>query len=928
MLIRKSLKYTNTELILREDFTTIIKVTTNQTSVLISGVYLQPTSKKPDYKNIYQSQLGIISGILKNFEQTSEFIILGDFQCCPSSLPNQPSTRAGKSNQLTPRLDEFILRHNAYPIDLYEATGPTYTYQHTTLKNQSYIDHCIISTNLAGYVTNTTIIEQSYLNTGDHLPLTTNLELLISHENIKNSNRYHHQDEDFLPSFIWKNQRFIDQYSNIITNELSNYTLKDDLSESINDVHSILKKSALQAHSNLHKDHHFHFFKSKPWWNNELAAKKKTLQHFFNVWKADYFMKDTVAHSRYCYARKDFRKCVKKFQNQATTSHYVNVEKIKNYEPKKYWQQIRESRKGEQKLFTINNKTNVSEITEDFKDHFKSILNNPRVPDINNDDSNDNLQKLLEHIEKQEDEVFYVTEEDIRKASASLNNDKTYDPHDLKAEHFKYAPTKLHQTLATLTNRIMKSQELPYSLSTSIIIPLAKSYQKPLHDGNNYRGISLTPITTKIIEKTILNKCPNIKHHNNMQFGFSKNSSTIHAELFIKETIQKYNTEHTPIYLLSLDAEKAFDTCNWLKLFTHLYEKSIVPNTVLKFLIKLYIQGDASIRYRGEYSDNFTFSQGVRQGSILSPFFYNHYTEQLIKDIQDMEIGTKLPGGINTSIVAFADDIILLSPNLKQLQLMLDKCVDFGKEHGLKFNKLKTQFVISGTSPITDPTITLDNSTIRPQKELKHLGFKWGTLGKTLTLDRHIHSRLTDLWATTSSLISSGVRWVHPGTIATIAKSILIPKLLYGLELTELTKSFETLLNTQFRNSVKSLWGISKHSKNDLNKFYGIHEISSTIKARKLKLLQQLMKNDTTKHYLLNSLSTESTSPTLTHFMEICNEYGLNVIDVLLDKKLVIPNENDLNEGSKETIIDILTNWDYENQLKLKALLEANIIRH
>ena len=237
MLIRKSLKYTNTELILREDFTTIIKVTTNQTSVLISGVYLQPTSKKPDYKNIYQSQLGIISGILKNFEQTSEFIILGDFQCCPSSLPNQPSTRAGKSNQLTPRLDEFILRHNAYPIDLYEATGPTYTYQHTTLKNQSYIDHCIISTNLAGYVTNTTIIEQSYLNTGDHLPLTTNLELLISHENIKNSNRYHHQDEDFLPSFIWKNQRFIDQYCNIITNELSNYTLKDDLSESINDVH-------------------------------------------------------------------------------------------------------------------------------------------------------------------------------------------------------------------------------------------------------------------------------------------------------------------------------------------------------------------------------------------------------------------------------------------------------------------------------------------------------------------------------------------------------------------------------------------------------------------------------------------------------------------------------------------------------------------
>lgn len=85
-----------------------------------------------------------------------------------------------------------------------------------------------------------------------------------------------------------------------------------------------------------------------------------------------------------------------------------------------------------------------------------------------------------------------------------------------------------------------------------------------------------------------------------------------------------------------------------MKLFTSLHEKSTVPSTILKFLIKLYQQGDATIRYRGECSDKFTFSQGVRQGSILSPFFYNHYTEQLIRDLQDMKIGTKLPGGVNT----------------------------------------------------------------------------------------------------------------------------------------------------------------------------------------------------------------------------------------------------------------------------------------
>ena len=142
------------------------------------------------------------------------------------------------------------------------------------------------------------------------------------------------------------------------------------------------------------------------------------------------------------------------------------------------------------------------------------------------------------------------------------SNNKSFDPHNIKAEHYKYASSKLYQILATITNNIMQSQELPTELTTSIMIPLVISFRKPLHDWNNYRGISLTPITTKIIEKTILNKCPNIKQHNHMQFGFAENSSTIQAELFIKDTIQKYNSEGSPIYLCSLDAEKAFDTCN------------------------------------------------------------------------------------------------------------------------------------------------------------------------------------------------------------------------------------------------------------------------------------------------------------------------------------------------------------------------------
>jgi len=137
------------------------------------------------------------------------------------------------------------------------------------------------------------------------------------------------------------------------------------------------------------------------------------------------------------------------------------------------------------------------------------------------------------------------------------------------------------------------------------------------------------------------------------------------------------------------------------------------------------MHGEAVTKYRGNKSTSFHLAQGVRQGSILPPYLYNIYTEDIIEIIQKRNIGALLPGQINTSIIVFADDIIMLSPNLKHLQMMVNECELFGLKNGLKFNISKTQFIVSGTSPIPDVKVMFDNKSITPQMELKHLGFKW-----------------------------------------------------------------------------------------------------------------------------------------------------------------------------------------------------------
>ena len=44
-------------------------------------------------------------------------------------------------------------------------------------------------------------------------------------------------------------------------------------------------------------------------------------------------------------------------------------------------------------------------------------------------------------------------------------------------------------------------------------------------------------------------------------------------------------------------------------------------------------QGTTFVVWKGASSEPFSLSNGVRQGSVLSPMLFNYYTDSLIKEI-------------------------------------------------------------------------------------------------------------------------------------------------------------------------------------------------------------------------------------------------------------------------------------------------------
>ena len=428
--------------------------------------------------------------------------------------------------------------------------------------------------------------------------------------------------------------------------------------------------------------------------------------------------------------------------------------------------------------------------------------------------------------------AHHISVDDVMYGISCLKSDKKDSIPNLRTSHFRHADRKLGVHISLLLHSMVSHGYCPGDFKLTTVVPIPKNQRKSLYSSDNYRGIALSSIIGKIFDYIILKNHSDILSSSDGQFGFKKGHSTMHCSYVVEEVISYYRSRDTPVYCVMLDASKAFDCVQYIKLFDLLLKKGLCP-LVARFLANLYTCQIVRIKWGDHLTDSFRVRNGVKQGGVLSPILFNVYIDELLKTLKSTGIGCHI-GNIFVGAFAYADDIILLAPRMSSLKHMLKVAEVFSVEYRITFNALKSKFLLFGRGVDRNTQITIDGVILLASGCEIHLGISFGPDADTA----RINNSINDLYRKTNSLLAQF------GHASSDVKYYLFNRFcmpLYGSQVWNLSSSHVERFYVAWRKCVRRILNVPYRTHNNLiNLIVGEMKIERTIEKRTLNFYQTL----------------------------------------------------------------------------------------
>ncbi|KAI5707335.1 hypothetical protein M8J77_000363 [Diaphorina citri] len=271
-----------------------------------------------------------------------------------------------------------------------------------------------------------------------------------------------------------------------------------------------------------------------------------------------------------------------------------------------------------------------------------------------------------------------------------------------------------------------------------------------------------------------------------------------------------------------------------------------IPKKLINLIKACMTTAQCKVRVNGQLSDTFEVRTGLKQGDCLSPILFNIILERAIRRVTTMNTGIEI--GRKVNILAYADDIILISDSKEGIKSLVRSLTEETTPVGLVINVEKTKYMHFTRGANLQPgMLEIDGKKYEKVHNFKYLGANIDSKNRT---EEEIYARIKSGNRTKFALkkMLSSKLLSHTSKLR-IYKTLILPVVLYGAETWTLTKKLENKLKV-FENSVlRQIYGpINENGEwrrrrnRELRALYDNPDIVTTIKTRRLQWYGHVMR--------------------------------------------------------------------------------------
>ena len=286
-----------------------------------------------------------------------------------------------------------------------------------------------------------------------------------------------------------------------------------------------------------------------------------------------------------------------------------------------------------------------------------------------------------------------ITEYEVEKAVSKAKNGKAVGI-DKIANELLHHPV-IVKLLCKLFCFCLSNGKIPSTLQKIMINPIPKESGKVI-DPLKYRGIPLQSCVYKILSNILNVRITRYFEKQDLlaeeQNGFRSSRSCEQHIFALTNIVHNQINCKESIYAKFIDFRKAFNFTDRNLLYYKLTQAN-VNGPILCLIWQMYCDIENFVRLNGVLSKPFCSNQDLKQGDNLSPSLFNFYINGLIESLNSSEAGVKIGQNKKVAVLAYADDIVIISNSAKGLQNLLDIVTEWCRNWRVCINVEKTKMM-------------------------------------------------------------------------------------------------------------------------------------------------------------------------------------------------------------------------------------------